>query len=159
MTDRTVSLLVLAAIGIGALWAYHSSTQLSPTPKPLALPAVNPESVPLVTGAEPIEAIFTKAGCPVCHSIPGIAGAEGQVGPPLVLGTTGEVRLRDSSYRGHAKSVHEYVIESVLEPGAFVVPGYPPNTMPTWYGTKLSALAMEKIASYLERQTERGADP
>jgi hypothetical protein len=38
----------------------------------------------------------------------------------------------------------------------FVVPGYPANTMPTWYGAKLSALALEKIASYLERQ---GAGP
>jgi hypothetical protein len=48
--------------------------------------------------------------------------------------------------------VHDYVVESVLEPGLFVVPGYPSGTMPTWYGAKLSALALEKIASYLERQ-------
>ena len=58
----------------------------------------------------------------------------------------------DPAYRGHAKTVHDYVIESVLEPGLFVVPGYPSGTMPTWYGAKLSALALEKIASYLERQ-------
>jgi hypothetical protein len=44
------------------------------------------------------------------------------------------------------------VVESVLEPGVFVVPGYPPETMPTWYGAKLSALALEKIAAYLEQQ-------
>jgi hypothetical protein len=62
--------------------------------------------------------------------------------------------LNDPAYRGHAKTVHEYVIESVLEPGLFVVPGYPSGTMPIWYGAKLSALALEKIASYLERQGE-----
>jgi hypothetical protein len=62
--------------------------------------------------------------------------------------------LNDPAYRGYAKTVHEYVIESVLEPGLFVVPGYPSGTMPTWYGAKLSALALEKIASYLERQGE-----
>jgi hypothetical protein len=60
--------------------------------------------------------------------------------------------LVDPTYRGHAKTVHDYVVESVLEPGLFVVPGYPSGTMPTWYGAKLSALALEKIASYLERQ-------
>jgi hypothetical protein len=60
--------------------------------------------------------------------------------------------LVDPAYRGHAKTVHDYVVESVLEPGLFVVPGYPSGTMPTWYGAKLSALALEKIASYLERQ-------
>jgi hypothetical protein len=60
--------------------------------------------------------------------------------------------LADPAYRGHAKTVHEYVIESVLEPELFVVPGYPAGTMPTWYGMKLSALALERIASHLERQ-------
>jgi hypothetical protein len=109
--------------------------------------------VPLVTGDEPVVVIFTRAGCPVCHQIPGIAGADGRIGPPLMLGTTGPQRLHDPAYRGKAKSVHEYVVESVLEPSAFIAPGYPPDTMPTWYGAKLSALALEKIATYLERQT------
>jgi len=62
--------------------------------------------------------------------------------------------LRDPAYRGKAHTVHEYVVESVIEPGVFVVPDYPANTMPTWYGTKLSALALEKIATYLEQQRE-----
>jgi hypothetical protein len=62
--------------------------------------------------------------------------------------------LRNPDYRGKANTVHEYIVESVIEPGLFVVPGYPANTMPTWYGTKLSALALEKIATYLERQRE-----
>jgi mono/diheme cytochrome c family protein len=108
--------------------------------------------VPLVTGDEPITEIFTRAGCAVCHTVPGIPGADGRVGPPLLLGTTGPARLADPAYRGHAKTVHDYVIESVLEPGVFVVQGYPAGTMPIWYGAKLSALALEKIASYLERQ-------
>jgi hypothetical protein len=60
--------------------------------------------------------------------------------------------LADPAYRGHAKTVHEYVVESVIEPGVFIVPGYPSSTMPTWYGAKLSARALERIASYLERQ-------
>jgi hypothetical protein len=114
--------------------------------------AFTPDMVSLVTGDEPITEIFMRAGCPVCHTVPGISGADGRIGPPLVLGTTGPARLADPTYRGHAKTVHEYVIESVIEPGLFVVPGYPAGTMPTWYGAKLSALALEKIASYLEQQ-------
>lgn len=111
----------------------------------------------MVTGDEPTEVIFIRAGCPVCHTIPGISGANGQVGPPLVLGTTGSQRLADPSYRGAAKTVRGYIVESVMDPGVFVVPGYPERTMPTWYGTKLSALAVEKIADYLERQVEASA--
>src|SRR5512134_1078250 len=158
MSERTVSALVVAAVALGLLWAFSNGRE----PAPPAVPAIaplTPEMVPLVTGDEPIVAIFTRAGCSVCHTIPGVAGADGRVGPPLLLGSTGPERLRDPVYRGRAKTVHEYVIESVLEPGVFVVPGYPPNTMPTWYGTKLSALALERIAAYLERQSTEGANP
>jgi mono/diheme cytochrome c family protein len=125
--------------------------------EPVAAEVLSPEKVPLVTGDEPIIEMFTRAGCSVCHTIPGIPGAHGQVGPRLALGTTGAQRLRDPGYRGQAKTVHDYVVESVLEPGRFVVPGYPERTMPSWYGSKLSALALEKIATYLEQQTDPGS--
>jgi len=117
------------------------------------------EMIPLTTGEEPIVDIFVRAGCPVCHVIPGIPGANGQVGPALVLGTTGVRRLTDPRYGGDAETIREYIVESVLDPERFIVPGYPGRTMPAWYGTKLSALALQNIAAYLEKQTDEGADP
>jgi hypothetical protein len=145
--------LIVIVLLVGILFALRSINSSSVTPAPVtSATALVPDMVPVVTGDEPITDIFTKAGCAVCHTVPGIAGADGRVGPPLVLGATGPARLADPAYRGHAKTVHDYVIESVIEPGVFVVPGYPSGTMPTWYGAKLSALALEKIASYLERQ-------
>jgi len=145
--------LIVIVLLVGILFALRSINSSSVMPAPVtSATALVPDMVPLVTGDEPITDIFTKAGCAVCHTVPGIAGADGRVGPPLVLGATGPARLADPAYRGHAKTVHDYVIESVIEPGVFVVPGYPSGTMPTWYGAKLSALALEKIASYLERQ-------
>ncbi len=153
MPERALTPLIMIVLLLGTLFALRSITPPPETPVPVASTvALAPEIIPLVTGDEPIAEIFTKAGCAVCHTVPGIPGADGRVGPPLVLGVTGPARLADPAYRGHAKTVHEYVIESVIEPGAFVVPGYPAVTMPTWYGTKLSALALEKIALYLERQ-------
>lgn len=157
MPDRAVTPLILAIVVGGLLWALLGPTNShnSPTPATMGWSTVlSPEMVPLVTGDESIGTIFTKAGCPVCHTIPGIAGADGRVGPPLFIGTTGPDRLRDPTYRGRAGTVHDYVIESVLEPGLFVVPGYPAGTMPTWYGARLSALALEKIAVYLEQQRQ-----
>ena len=153
MPERAITPLIMIALLLGTLLALHSTNSISVTPVPASsVAALVPDMVPLVNGDEPITEIFTKAGCAVCHTVPGIPGADGRVGPPLLLGTTGPVRLADPSYRGHAQTVHDYVTESVIEPGVFIVPGYPANTMPTWYGTKLSALALEKIASYLERQ-------
>ena len=153
MPERFITPLIVIALLLGTLLALRSTKSSSVTPVPVSsVTAIAPDMVPVVTGDEPITEIFTKAGCAVCHTVPGIPGADGHVGPPLLLGTTGPARLADPAYRGHAKTVRDYVIESVIEPGVFVVPGYPPGTMPTWYGAKLSALALEKIASYLERQ-------
>ena len=153
MPERFLTPLIVIVLLLGTLLALRSTKSPSVTPVPVSLvTALVSDMVPLVTGDEPITEIFTKAGCAVCHTVPGIPGADGRVGPPLLLGATGPVRLADPHYRGHAKTVHDYVIESVLEPGVFVVPGYPAGTMPIWYGAKLSALALEKIASYLERQ-------
>lgn len=153
MLERSITPLIIVALLLGTVLALRSLNPPSVEPVPVSMvPALTPDKVPLVTGDEPITEIFTKAGCSVCHTVPGIPGADGRVGPPLVLGVTGPVRLADPAYHGHAKTIHEYVIESVIEPGLFIVPGYPAGTMPTWYGAKLSALAMEKIASYLEQQ-------
>ena len=153
MSERLITPLIVIALFLGTLFALRSTNSSSVTPVPLSsVAALVPDMVPLVTGDEPIAEIFARAGCAVCHTVPGIPGADGRVGPPLLLGATGPARLADSSYRGHAQTVHEYVIESVIDPGAFVVPGYPAHTMPIWYGAKLSALALEKIALYLERQ-------
>jgi hypothetical protein len=153
MPERFITPLIVIALLLGTLLALRStnSALVKPVPASSVVPLA-PDMVPLVTGDEPIREIFTRAGCAVCHTVPGIQGADGRVGPPLILGTTGPMRLADPAYRGHAKTVHDYVIESVIEPAVFVVPGYPADTMPIWYGEKLSALALEKIASYLERQ-------
>ncbi len=153
MPERAMTPLIVIVLLLGILFALRSINSSSVPPVPVSSATVFvPDMIPLVTGDEPITEIFTKAGCLVCHTVPGIPGADGRVGPPLLLGATGPARLADPAYRGHAKTVREYVIESVIEPGMFVVPGYPSGTMPIWYGAKLSALALEKIASYLEQQ-------
>ena len=149
-------MIVMGLVLLYALWTLRPLQGPAPVslgPKSTGTPSLTAEMIPLVSGDESIEEIFTKAGCPVCHTIPGIPGANGQVGPPLTLGVTGGQRLADPSYRGTARTVHDYVVESVVEPSTFVVPGYPERTMPVWYGAKLSALAVEKIAEYLEHQT------
>ena len=153
MPERAMTPLIVIVLLLGILFALRSINSSSVPPVPVSSATVFvPNMIPLVTGDEPITEIFTKAGCLVCHTVPGISGADGRVGPPLLLGATGPARLADPAYRGRAKTVREYVIESVIEPGVFVAPGYPAGTMPIWYGAKLSALALEKIASYLERQ-------
>ena len=157
--DRVIVLVVIGLVLLCVLWALR--VDRPPQGLPIAAGSATvitllPEKIPLTTGEEPIADIFIRAGCPVCHTIPGIPGADGRVGPKLALGTTGPQRLNDPAYHGQARTIHDYVVESVLDPERFIVPGYPGRTMPAWYGSKLSGLALEKIAAYLEQQTDSG---
>lgn len=112
----------------------------------------------IATGDEPVNEIFTKATCVVCHTIPGIEGAEGQMGPKLTLKTNGPRRIKDANYKGKATSTREYIMESIIYPGAYVVPGYPDGVMPQDFGKKLTAKALDKTIDYLS-QLEEGKQP
>ncbi len=142
-------------VGTGSyVWRFQPAKPLATFPP---VPAIDPALVPLATGEEPVQEIFIRSGCASCHTIPGIDGAQGRVGPKLILGTNGPKRLADSAYRGEAKTVREYIHESIVSPGVYVVPGFPDRTMPQWYGQKLSAGALDKIAAYLEQLREESA--
>lgn len=146
-------------IGVTLATTLFSMVQFPPPPDPSppsvqSPPRILQEQVPLVTGTEPLPQLFIKAGCPVCHTIPGIPGALGKVGPRLTLHTSGRMRLADPRYTGKAETVKEYIIESILKPRVYVVEGYPDRTMPTWYDRKLTAQALERIATYLETRSD-----
>ena len=141
------------SIAAASVWR-GSPTPVSPPNRLLPPITIDPGSVPLVTGEEPIQDQFIRAGCPVCHTIPGIAGAEGRVGPLLALGKTGPTRLADPRYAGRAKTVREYIVESIVAPQDYIVSGFPERTMPPWYGSKLSAAALNQMATYLEAITD-----
>ena len=112
----------------------------------------------MADGSEPVDQIFAKAQCVSCHTIPGIPGALGTIGPKLEEGTTAAQRIKDPSYKGTAKSPAEYIMESIVDPSAFVVKPFPDNTMPKVFGQKLSAGALKKIVDYLS-QVKTGAPP
>jgi len=113
----------------------------------------------LADGSEPVDQIFAKAQCVACHTIPGIDAAKGTIGPKLVEKTNAPNRIKDPAYKGGAKTVREYITESVISPSTFVVKGFPDNTMPKVFGQKLSAGALNKIVDYLSQVEEGKAPP
>lgn len=157
--ERSITAWVVGAVLLFALYTINRNPTVSEPPKEGGItgPQVTQEMVPLVSGNEPLQVMFIKAGCPVCHTIPGIEGAQGREGPALRLGTTGPQRLTDPKYKGTAQTVREYIVESILNPGVYIVPGYPTHAMPRWYGQKLSAEALDQMAAYLEQLTDSSA--
>jgi hypothetical protein len=108
----------------------------------------------LAYGDEPIEEIFGKAQCGMCHTIPGILKATGAIGPSLAMKSVASLRLADPAYEGNATSIREYLIESILFPSLYVPSGYPDDTHPKVYGEQLSAKALYRIVEYLSQMEE-----
>lgn len=158
--ERSITAWLVGAVLLFALYTISRTPTVSEPSKDgggITGPQLTQEMVPLVSGKEPLQVMFIKAGCPVCHTIPGIEGAQGREGPPLRLGTTGPQRLADPKYKGKAQTVREYIVESIVNPGVYIVPGYPTHAMPRWYGQKLSAEALDQMAAYLEQLSEPSA--
>jgi mono/diheme cytochrome c family protein len=127
-------------------------------PKPQEEKAAGGGGALLADGTEPVDQIFAKAQCVACHTIPGIPGAVGTIGPKLVEGTNAPQRIKDKEYKGTAKSTSDYIMESIVSPSTYVVKGFPDNTMPKVFGQKLSAGAIKKIVDYLS-QLQEGKEP
>ncbi len=74
--------------------------------------------------------IGTQAGCITCHSLDGSV----VVGP---------------SMQGIGSRDEAYIRESILDPNADLVEGYPADTMPNVWGTELSGEQVDQLVAYL----------
>ncbi len=106
------------------------------------------------------EQIVTKMGCFACHKVPGIATAKiGMVGPLLIEGTNAPNRIKSPEYlkavkegKAHATTPKDYVMESIMTPAAFIVPGFQDDMLKD-FSTKFTFSALSNMADYLLQQT------
>lgn len=97
---------------------------------------------------------FQKGGCTACHTIPGVAGA-GTIGPDLsAIGQAAKARLESGEYTGMAKTVEEYLTESIQSPDAFIAPNCPTGPcsggiMPASLAQALSPEELNAVVKYL----------
>jgi hypothetical protein len=134
----------------------------------LAPVALAPQEVPIsrtIAYAEDTpEQIVKKMGCFDCHKIPTVAIAKtGLIGPLLIEKTNAPHRLKSPEYqkavregRAHARTPKEYVMESIMHPDAFIVPGFQDDMMKD-FGKKFTFDALEKMADFLLTLDEENA--
>lgn len=114
--------------------------------------------------------MIVKLGCVGCHKIPTTTATFGVIGPVLIEKTNAPKRLVSREYqalinvgRTHASTPKEYVIESIVNPNAFIVPGYglpttpPTSPMPHGFGQKLTYDALDRLAEFLLSLDEAAA--
>ncbi len=92
-----------------------AQTTTAPAPKPPAQPTGD---------AAAGKQLFASKGCGSCHTFRP-AGASGTVGPDLD-------NLAADAQKANRGSVQEYAAESIENPSAYVVPGYPDGVMPNF---------------------------
>ena len=93
-------------------------------------------------------ALFTGRGvCTTCHTIEGVEGAVGILGPDLTtIGT-------DAATRQAGVSAEEYLLQSIIEPDAYIVEGYPAALMnATVAGLALTDDEVNALVSFLLEQ-------
>lgn len=98
--------------------------------------------------AERGKRLVERSGCLGCHPVEGTA----KIGPPF-RGLFG--RRVELSGGGTATADENYIRESLYDPGAKIVKGFP-NVMPTFKGS-LSEDDVSAIASYLKSLSEEGS--
>ena len=102
-------------------------------------------TAPAAAGSDD-EKFFLALPCKACHTIDSLKsqGATGNVGPNLThVGTAGATRKPGTSAAA-------YIRESILEPGTFVVPGFP-NAMPP--GLVPPGADLDRLVAFLVSHT------
>lgn len=80
------------------------------------------------------KALFASQGCSACHTF-AAAGSTATVGPDLD-------KLAADAQKANRGSLQKYIAESIEDPAAYVVPGYPNGVMPT----NFASLGNQKVA-------------
>jgi cytochrome c oxidase subunit 2 len=84
-------------------------------------------------------AVFTENGCGGCHAL-AKANASGESGPSL--------EDLPASAEEAGTPLEEYVRESIVDPDAYIHPGYNANVMPKTY-SQLPAEQIDALVQYL----------
>jgi cytochrome c551/c552 len=112
-------------------------TTAAPTTTTAAAPTTTAAAAPSANG----KAIFISSGCGACHTFKP-AGTNGKVGPDL--DTTPE---KDATKAGMPLAA--FVRQSIVDPNAYVSPGFPKGVMPATFGTSLSKAKIDTLVAYI----------
>jgi mono/diheme cytochrome c family protein len=94
------------------------------------------------SGAAAGKSLYNANGCGGCHSYKP-AGSAGKVGPDLD-------HLAADAKKAHRGSLEAYTMESIANPNAYVVPGYPRGVMPA-FGGKLTDSQIKDLVAFLTK--------
>jgi cytochrome c oxidase subunit 2 len=99
-----------------------------------------------LAGAGAGKTLFTNNGCGGCHTLKA-AGSTGKVGPDLD-------KLPQYASQAH-QPLNSFVHQSIVDPNAYVQPGYPKNVMPQTFKS-LPKTQIDALVTYLVQSSKGG---
>jgi cytochrome c oxidase subunit 2 len=136
--------IVMSASDFGALkWAtgFPGAPSSGPSGATGATGATGP------SGAAAGKTVFVTNGCGSCHTLTA-AGTKGTVGPDLD---------KLPQYAAQAKKPLDFFTrESIVNPNAYIQPGFPAGVMPQTFGTSISKPGLNALVQYLVTSSKGG---
>ena len=91
--------------------------------------------------ASPAKAVFVSAGCGACHTFT-LAGTHGKVGPDL--NTAPKVDAAKDKM-----ALAAFVKQSIVDPNAYISPGFPKGVMPATFAKTLSTAKIDALVAFI----------
>jgi len=136
---RLLPIVLLAALLAGCSSTVPGGRKVTtPTPETVigTIPTQGPKGDPAKG-----KAIFLSSGCGACHTFTP-AGASGKVGPNLD-------HLAAAAKVANQGSLEQFTLSSIVDPGAYIAPGYPAGVMPSNFGQSLSVQQLADLVAFL----------
>jgi mono/diheme cytochrome c family protein len=131
------------ALADGGTVASAPSGQPIGTDITVSLPAGDPEQ-----GAALAQS--AQGGCSACHELAAVGPAWARSGEMPGIATRAVERINETDYTGSATTAQQYLVESIVAPNVFVVPGYGSGIMPQDYAQRLTARQVADLIAYME---------
>jgi len=133
---------------VGRYTGHHGGTRTvtvaAPATPTTTAAATTTTAAPTTTAKAPTvdaKAIFISAGCGACHTFKP-AGTNAKVGPDL-----------DAAPEADAKkagmALDAFVKQSIVDPNAYIAPGFQKGIMPGTFGKTLSETQLAALVSYV----------
>jgi mono/diheme cytochrome c family protein len=131
---------LLALVAVLALAGCGGGKEVSPLPKTVIGTIAAPPASNVKGDSAAGKTLFASQGCGGCHTY-APAGSNGNVGPKLD-------KLAADAKKANQGSLQAYTHESIANPSAYVVPGFPNGVMPA-YGGQLSDKQIADLVAFL----------
>jgi cytochrome c oxidase subunit 2 len=129
-------------------WLKQQGKTAAPAPSTTtsaSAPTTSTSTTPSGSSAAGLD-VFNGNGCSSCHTLTA-AKATGTIGPDL------------DKLVSYAKQAHQpldaFVHESIVNPDAYVQPGYSKGLMPTTFGTSISKPQIDALVTFLVQSAQK----